>query len=150
MIECRTARPDELASVARLRQRMAEEMGGDWDIAHPGWRTRYMQYYAGRQASGRTQVFVALDEGTVIGSAIIGVAEDYRAYALNLVGAHVNAVYVAPSHRRKGVATRLMQLAIAWARAKGCVRVRLRASDEGRTLYESLGFRTGREMELTL
>lgn len=150
MIECRVARADEMAAVARLRQRMAEEMGGDWDIAHPGWRTRYMQYYAGRQASGRTQVFVALDDGKVIGSVIIGVVDDYRAYALNLVSAHVNGVYVVPEHRRKGVARRLMELAVGWARAKGCVRVRLRSSDEGRHLYESIGFHTGREMELTL
>ena len=150
MIECRTANPDDLAAVARLRQRMAEEMGGDWDIAHPGWRTRYMQYFAGRQASGRTQVFVAVDEGKVVGSAIVGTVEDYRAYALNLVSAHINAVYVLPSHRRRGIARRLMELAVGWSRAKGCIRVRLRASDEGRHLYESLGFHTGREMELTL
>lgn len=150
MIECRSARPEEMAAVARLRQRMAEEMGGDWDIAHPGWRTRFIQYFAGKQSSGRAGVFVALDGAKVIACAMVSMTDDYRAYSLNLVSAHVNAVYVTPAYRRKGVARQLMHLAIAWAREKKCVRVRLRSSEEGRALYEGLGFKMGREMELML
>jgi hypothetical protein len=43
-----------------------------------------------------------------------------------------------------------MEMLIAWARERGCTRVRLRASDDGRLLYQTLGFAAGREMELSL
>lgn len=150
MIECREARFDELPAVARLRQRMAQEMGGDWDVSHPGWRTRFAQFFGGKQSSGRGQVIVALDGERTIGTAVITMVDDYRSFSLNIVSAHVNAVYVEPGYRRRGVARNLLRLAIDWARRHGCVRVRLRSSDEGVALYESLGFCPGREMELML
>ena len=49
-----------------------------------------------------------------------------------------------------GNSRRLMELAIGWARERSCTRVRLRASDDGRLLYQTLGFAAGREMELSL
>ncbi len=150
MIDCRRASFEELPAVARLRQQMAIEMGGDWDVAHPGWRTKFAQYFGGKQTSGRGQVFLALDGGEAVGMAAISMVDDYRSFALNLISAHVNAVYVRPEYRRTGIARRLMALCIDWARESGCVRVRLRTSDDGEALYRNLGFREGREMELTL
>jgi GNAT superfamily N-acetyltransferase len=64
--------------------------------------------------------------------------------------AWVNAVYVRPAYRRRGVGRRLMELIVAWARERDCVNVRLRASEDGKLLYETLGFHQGREMELPL
>lgn len=150
MIECRGAEFEEMPLVARLRAQMAAEMGGDWDVAHPGWRTRFAQYFGGRQRSAKAQAFLAFDGADAVGCLIVSVADDYRSFVLNLESAHVNAVYVRPSHRRAGIATQLIRLAIRWARARGCVRMRLRSSDAGRGLYESLGFRAGREMEMML
>ncbi len=60
-------------------------------------------------------------------------------------------VFVAPEHRRRGLARRLTETILAWCREQGLARVVLHASDEGRALYESLGFRTpGNEMRLVL
>ena len=151
MIECRVSTPEELSAVARLRAQMAQEMGGDWDIAHPGWRTRFMEFFGGKQSSGRSQIFVAADGDNVVGLTIVSIlTDDYRAFALNLPRAHVNAVFVKPEYRRQGIARRLMRLAIDWSRSNGCVRVFLRTSEDGRSLYESMGFKAGREMELGL
>jgi GNAT superfamily N-acetyltransferase len=55
-------------------------------------------------------------------------------------------VYTDPSWRRQGVARALMRELMHWALAQGCDRVTLHASDEGRHLYESLGFVPTNEM----
>ena len=66
-----------------------------------------------------------------------------EAYLLN--------VYVEPAHRRRGLARALMGAMLAWARERGLARVVLHASDDGRALYESLGFDTvTNEMRLVL
>ena len=59
-------------------------------------------------------------------------------------------MYTDPAHRRRGLARRLMETMIAWARAEGHATLYLHASDEGRGLYESLGFAPTNEMRLVL
>lgn len=49
-------------------------------------------------------------------------------------------VYVEPAWRRQGLARRLMDAILAWAPAAGIRRLVLHPSDEGRRLYERLGF----------
>ena len=48
--------------------------------------------------------------------------------------------------RRRGVARAVMTEIFAWARAEDFDSIVLHASDEGRALYESLGFRATNEM----
>lgn len=124
-------------------------MGGDFDALAPGWRAKFCQYFGGKQAAGNAQLFLAFDTGQAVGCATISILDDYRNFVFNQRAAHVNAVFVKPAYRRRGIARRLMELAVAWARERGCTRVRLRASDEGRLLYQTLGFAAGREMELS-
>jgi GNAT superfamily N-acetyltransferase len=59
-------------------------------------------------------------------------------------------VYVAPEHRRQGLARHLMQTILVWVREQGIERVALHSSSMGRPLYESLGFAPSNEMVLTL
>ena len=59
-------------------------------------------------------------------------------------------MYTEPEFRRRGLARMLMQKMIAWCREQGYKSVALHASDEGRPLYESLGFKPTNEMRLTL
>jgi len=62
------------------------------------------------------------------------------------VTATLAGIYVVPGHRRRGIAREVTLQAIEWCKQRGCVYIRLQASDAGRPLYESLGFRTFREM----
>jgi len=55
-------------------------------------------------------------------------------------------VYTERAWRRKGVADALMQELLQWCRGNGIESVVLHASDEGRPLYEKLGFRPTNEM----
>jgi len=60
--------------------------------------------------------------------------------------AYVLNVYTEPAHRRRGLARSLMHTVLEWCRVEGLARVALTASDEGRRLYESLGFEAVSEM----
>ena len=67
---------------------------------------------------------------------------DSKAMILNM--------YTEREFRRRGLARRLMQAMIDWCREQGYKTVSLHASDFGRPLYESLGFKPTNEMRLTL
>ncbi len=149
-VECRAGGADEYPAAAQLRQEMALEMGGDFDAMAQDWRTKFCAYFGGKQGGGTAQLFMAYDGDEAVGCAIVSVLEHYRRYVFGTENSYVNAVYVRPEYRRRGIASRLMQLVVAWSRERGCKSVRLRSSDEGRSLYKSLGFHTGREMELEL
>jgi GNAT superfamily N-acetyltransferase len=140
----------EYATAAQLRQEMAVEMGGDFDARAADWRAKFSAYFGGKQAAGNAQLFLAFDGSKPIGCAIVSILEHYRRYVFGTENAYVNAVFVQPAYRRRGIASRLMKLAVAWSRERGCTSVRLRASEDGRYLYEMLGFQEGREMELEL
>ena len=64
--------------------------------------------------------------------------------------AEILNVYTYPEHRRRGVARRLMRTMIEWCRGEGFAAVTLRASPDGRALYEQLGFTPTNEMRLEL
>ncbi len=57
-------------------------------------------------------------------------------------------VYTEPEFRRQGVARRIVQTILDWIRARGLRSANLHASDEGRVLYEKLGFVATNEMRL--
>jgi ribosomal protein S18 acetylase RimI-like enzyme len=57
-------------------------------------------------------------------------------------------VYTEAAYRRQGLARRLMRVAMNWCMENGVDAVILHASDEGRALYESLGFTATNEMRL--
>lgn len=150
MPKIRRARFDEFGTAAALRAEMAHEMQKGWDRDYPLWRERFARYFAGRQAAGTSCLLLAFEDERAVGLTAVSVYDDYRREVLGHAVAHVNAVYVQPPYRRRGIASELVREAIAWARDRGCVRVRLRSSDDGRRVYERLGFRPGREMELEL
>ena len=55
-------------------------------------------------------------------------------------------VYVEADFRRRGLARRLMEELLDWVRGSDVVSLVLHASDDGRTLYESMGFVPTTEM----
>jgi GNAT superfamily N-acetyltransferase len=57
-------------------------------------------------------------------------------------------VYTELEFRRRGVARQVMQAILQWIKARGLRAANLHASDEGRRLYEALGFEATNEMRL--
>jgi GNAT superfamily N-acetyltransferase len=149
-IELRPARSDEFAHAAEMRRQMSVEHDGDFDARSASWRDRYVAYFSGKQEEGKAQLFLAYDGEKPAGMAIVSMLENYRTAIFDIRFAYVNSVFVYPEYRRRGIARGLMDLTLAWARERGCSQVRLRASDQGRPLYASLGFRPSTEMQLDL
>lgn len=88
-------------------------------------------------------IFVAEQDGELTGFLETGL----RSHAEGCDPAHpagyVEGWYVAPAHRRHGIAARLLEAAEAWARSQGCTEMasgaRLDDVDSQR-VHESLGF----------
>ncbi len=57
-------------------------------------------------------------------------------------------VYTEPEFRKRGIARQIMLTILAWLKQKGFRGANLHASDEGRPLYEKLGFEATNEMRL--
>ncbi len=85
-------------------------------------------------AMGDDLLFVATDQGSVIGTAMAGY-DGHRGW--------LYAVAVLPEYRRRGIGTDLVLHAINTLRATGCIKVNLQIRDTNtavRGFYESLGF----------
>jgi len=63
-----------------------------------------------------------------------------RAFILN--------VYTEPHFRHRGIARRITSAILEWLQEQGFSSASLHASDEGRALYEQLGFKATNEMRL--
>jgi GNAT superfamily N-acetyltransferase len=126
------------------------EMSPEWDEINRNWREGFREFFLSRQALDRAQLFLAYEGAEAIGMCVIYLSDHYRTPTLGRIYATLHGVYVRPAFRRRGIARQLTEAAIEWARAHGCYSVRLRSSDDGRHLYESLGFEPMPEMELHL
>src|SRR5579871_4136956 len=79
-------------------------------------------------------LFVAAAEGAVVGAVIAGF-DGVRGWIYHLA--------VAPAHRRRGIATRLMRSAEAALRARGCAKVNLQVRATNQSVvafYRALGY----------
>jgi GNAT superfamily N-acetyltransferase len=61
--------------------------------------------------------------------------------------ANIGNVYTEPEWRGRGLATLLIKRIIDWSREEGIISLVLHASDEGRAVYERLGFIATSEMQ---
>lgn len=102
-------------------------------------------------SSVRAELRGAIPSGAVIAGAGLSVGR-LLGKPFNPSGAYayLMSLYAEPPFRHMGIATRLVELMIDWARREGLVEVKLHASVGGRPLYEQLGFRQTNEMRLPL
>jgi GNAT superfamily N-acetyltransferase len=84
--------------------------------------------------------FMALPDGGIVGGAGVLLRPLLPRPDVKGPEAIVLNVFVEPAWRRRGVARGLMEAVLRWCAGQNIRRVVLHASDEGRPLYESLGF----------
>jgi predicted GNAT family N-acyltransferase len=125
--------PSERVEVRWVRSR--EELAGAFAL-------REAVFY-GEQGVPREEEFDGLDEQALHAVALEAPAGRVIGTLRLLVGgerAKIGRVAVERGWRRRGVASRMLALAIARARARGCLEVRLAAQLQATEVYRQAGF----------
>ncbi|HJQ97437.1 MAG TPA: GNAT family N-acetyltransferase [Candidatus Polarisedimenticolaceae bacterium] len=147
----RSAGPADLPIVLEHRRKMFQDMGYRDPAALNATNESSTPLLARGLADGSYRGWLALSGETVVAGGDI-VILDFQAHPIDPRPrrAFVVNMYTDRAHRRQGLARRLMETMIAWARVEGHATLYLHASDEGRGLYESLGFSPTNELRLML
>jgi ribosomal protein S18 acetylase RimI-like enzyme len=150
-MEIRPATADDLGFLAEQRLAMFRDMGERFTghlhelaAAQEPWMA---SHFADRSLAG----FVAEEDGVPVGGVQIAWI-DVPPSRVDRSGrsAYLFGLRVVPEYRRRGIARALLEASIAAAREAGVKLVTLQASDDGRPVYERLGFEATREMALLL
>ena len=150
-VTLREATAADLDAVMRHRRSMFADMRSGDASELDAMEAASRPLFARALADGTYRGWLAEDGGRVVaGGGIIMLPyhssprdpKPRRAWIVNM--------YTEPAHRRRGLARRLMDEMIRWCRGQRMTAVYLHASDEGRALYESLGFTPTNEMSLRL
>ena len=156
----RQATPEDAAVIGWHRARMFQDMGLVPDELFESCRTKALDRLSKALASGDYVGWLVSETNApknVIAGAglIIRVVPPFPHRHENgeititdgRQGVIVN-VFTEPDWRRRGIAKRLMKKIIAWSREKSLDDLVLHSSDDGRALYEQLGFIPTGEMRL--
>lgn len=152
MFSIRPATAADIDTVLHHRRAMFRDMGYTDGAALDSMVSSSRAYFASALADGAYRGWMAVsDEGRIVGGGgIIVMAWPSNPRDSRTRRAMILNMYVEPEFRRRGIARTLMQAMIDWCRAEGFRTVELHASDDGRPLYESLGFQPTNEMRLVL
>ena len=148
----RTAQLDDSATIALHRAAMFRDMGLLDDQEFSGLKDASEAWITQCMISGAYAGWLIESGGNVIAGAGILLRKQGPIPGCLHVAywAHVVNVYTDPKHRRQGLARRLMHAILDWCKANGVEQVTLSSSEEGRALYESLGFEPTADMKLAV
>lgn len=130
---------DLLVSTRLEVLRAANRLGEDADLSEVEAQSRH--YYLEALPDGRHTGFLAFDGDAFVGA---GGVSYYRVMPTchNPTGrkAYIMNMYVRPAYRRRGIASRILDMLVKDARERGVSCIALEATDMGRPLYEKYGF----------
>jgi GNAT superfamily N-acetyltransferase len=150
-VNIRPATISDIPEILRQRRAMYEDMGHRENDILERMASLSADYLATAMAEESFRAWLASDKSRfVAGGAVIISPWPAHPYDLECRRATILNVYTYTEYRRRGIARRLMQTIIDWCTREGFARVTLHASDDGRHLYESLGFKPSNEMRLNL
>ncbi len=148
MLTTRLATPADSELIATHRHAMFAEMGRSDPAALEAMRCNFVPWVERMLAGGKYVGWIVLDgERPVASGGFFELewpphpwdpASEHRGYLLNF--------WVEPEYRGRGLASSLVNEALAEARRRKLRVVSLHASDAGQPVYESMGFRTTSEM----
>lgn len=153
--EIRDATPDDIPRLVHGRIRMFEDMaahaGASFDAAL-GARIAAESATLFADGFGRDHFgWLAVHEGVAVATAMVTL-QPWLPHPRYPSGTrpYFHSVHTDPAHRGHGLAAQLTQQAIAWARTRGFTHFVLHASEQGRPIYQRLGFTNSSEWILPL
>lgn len=144
MITYRKTTAADIESVMDIRLEMLREVNGLGKAAP----------FSGELVRAAREYFLHDDQTTVFaeeGNAVAGCASVCFVSIMPTFDhpagrrAHLMNVYVRPRWRRRGIAREMVRQLVAEAKERGCTEISLDATESGRPLYQSLGFRDSEE-----
>ena len=138
----REALAADIPALVRLRMALFGELGelDDPQASDALWQAT-QSYFSAAQADGSARSWLVEAEGEAVacGTLALFVRPPYPG---NLAGreAYLLNMYTLPAYRKQGMASALLDAMVVHACAERLGKVWLHASDEGRPLYERIGF----------
>ena len=150
--EIRPATLDDVEVLTAHRRAMFFEMGYRDESALDAMIVAFRPWLRRKMEAGEYRAWLAV---RTEGSVAAGLGLWLMDWPPHMVGpgsrrGNILNVYTEPDNRRQGLARRLMQVALEWCRENRIRAVILHSSNEGRPLYETLGFRPTNEMRMML
>ncbi len=142
----------DAAIICHHRRSMFRDMGYTDDAALDAMIAAFRPWVEVRLQSGE---YVAWLVQTATGEVIAGGGVWLMDWPPHMIGgpgprANILNVYTEMEYRGQGLARQLMEAILQWLRENHVGTVILHASEQGRTLYEKLGFQATNEMRLLL
>ena len=109
----------------------------------------YAYYKQGFQSNNFT-VYLAYDRDQIIGCGGVSYFDIMPTFDFpNGKGAYIMNMYTEPEYRKKGIATKILDLLVKDSKEKDIHKIILEATDMGRSVYDKYGFiQMKHEMEL--
>jgi len=148
----RRASEEEIDILVAHRRSMFLDMGYSDDVAMDSMAEKCKPWLLDKMKSEEYLAWLAVDaKGTIAAGAGLWLMD----WLPHLIGksqrrGNIVNVYTEQKFRRLGLARCLMDTAIQWCRENGIDTIILHSSQEGRVLYESMGFAATNEMRIEL
>lgn len=147
-IEICRAGPSDARLLAEMRVRSYVERHASDDVGVEALRRSSETAFAAALGDGSLRAWLAFEGERPVGTASLMFLPSLPRLGVEVVcDGRVRNVYVEPAHRRRGIALALMRVVLDEAASANVDRLTLGTSDQGRALYERLGF-VQRENEL--
>jgi ribosomal protein S18 acetylase RimI-like enzyme len=143
-IDIRDATIDDLSSVANLWGMLAkhhEEISNDFTLAWNGKR-KWTKYLEAKFQEISTKLIVAEEDGKVVGFMLCLLSPNTPVFKERKIGV-ISDVFVLEERRRKGVAKKMLDVAIKWFKKNKVRSVRLGVANdnlEARAAWRQVGF----------
>jgi len=141
MLRVRRAGVNDIEEIVRLRVAFLREVQPDVSVSDDVIYQQTRQYITDKLPTDEYPVWLAEEGNKIVGiSSLVFYHRPPTLLNGSSLYAHILNVYTLPEYRRQGIATALLKEIIEYVKSTPANRISLNASEEGRPVYERLGF----------